>query len=252
MQKIVRFFLPILGLLLIWESISRSGLVNAALFPAPSKVAAALVEMFSSGEMIGDIRASAVRLFAGLFLGGAIGIALGLLTGRNKFLTELVGPVIQFFRPLPPVAIIPLVIVWFGIGETAKIFSIAFAVFFPVWLNTHLGALGISSKLLWSASKLTDSKLKIFWRVIFPASLPFIVAGLRTGIAVAFVMVFVSELAGASEGVGFRISISNLAYRIDQMIAALAVLGASGALADYVFSKGIVRLYPWLKFAKND
>jgi NitT/TauT family transport system permease protein len=250
-MKLVRLSLPVIAFLLAWEVVSRSGVVNAALFPPPTKVFSALIEMMRSGEMLRDMRASYLRLFVGLCGGTIIGVSIGLLTGRVRSISEALTPLIQVFRPLPPVAIIPLVIVWFGIGEMAKFFSIGFAVFFPVWLNTHLGAQQVPQRLLWSASTLTSSRLKIFWRVIFPAALPFTVAGLRVGISVAFVMVFVAELAGASEGIGYQISVANLAYRIDRMIAALAVLGASGALADYLFTKGSLRIYPWLKFSQT-
>src|SRR5205807_8914 len=117
--------------------------------------------------------------------------------------------------------------------------------------NTHMGAQQISPKLLWSASTLTRSRLTVFRRVIFPASLPFIVAGLRIGIAVAFVMVFVAELAGASDGIGYHIAIAQLSYRIDRMIAGLALLGASGALADYLFAQAASRKYPWMQFLRS-
>jgi ABC-type nitrate/sulfonate/bicarbonate transport system permease component len=250
-MKVLRLAAPILLFLLAWEIISRSGWVNASLFPPPSKVILALWGTIRSGELLTDLRASYLRLLLGLLGGSLTGISVGLLTGRMKIVADALTPLIQLFRPLPPVAIIPLVIVWFGIGESAKVFSIAFAVFFPVWLNTHLGAQQIPQRLLWSASTLTTSRLRIFWRVIFPASLPLIVAGLRTGIAIAFVMVFVAELAGASEGIGYEISTSHLAYRIDRMMAALAVLGASGALADYLFARGITYAYPWLKLAQK-
>jgi NitT/TauT family transport system permease protein len=249
-MKFIRLAIPIFILLLVWELISRSGGVNVALFPPPTKVLLALWEMIRSGELFYDMRASYVRLLLGLLTGALAGVGLGLLTGRFKPIAEALTPLIQLFRPLPPVAIIPLVIVWFGIGEVAKVFSIGFAVFFPVWLNTHLGAGQVPQRLLWSASTLTTSRAKIFWRVVFPASLPFIVAGLRTGIAVAFVMVFVAELTGASEGIGYEISTAHLSYRIDKMMAALAVLGASGALGDYIFAKGALKKYPWLKFSR--
>ena len=250
-MKIVRFLLPIIGLLTLWEVVSQLGVVNPALFPAPSRVAFAFVDLISSGEMLTDIRASYFRLLIGLGIGTFFGIAVGLLTGRIKAFSSAVSPLIQVFRPLPPVAIIPLVIVWLGIGETAKIFSTAFAVFFPVWLNSHIGAQQIPERLLWSASTLTRSRWQTFKNVIFPSALPLIIAGVRTGIAIAFVMVFVTELAGASEGIGYRISTSHLAYRIDKMMAALVVLGGSGALADYLFSIGVLRIFPWLKFVQN-
>jgi ABC-type nitrate/sulfonate/bicarbonate transport system permease component len=155
------------------------------------------------------------------------------------------------FRPLPPVAIIPLVIVWLGIGELAKIFSIGFAVFFPVWLNTHAGARQVPQKYLWSAATLTSSRSRIFLRIVFPASLPFVTAGIRLGISVAFVMVFVAELAGASSGIGYEIATSNLSYRIDRMMAGLVVLGTSGALVDFLFVQSVYRTCPWLRLTER-
>jgi len=250
-MKIIRNVAPIIVVLIGWEFLSGSGLVNAALFPPPSKVVIALLEMVRSGEMLRDMRASYLRLIIGLICGAVTGTAVGLLTGRVRLVADILTPLIQILRPLPPVAIIPLVIVWFGIGEPAKLFSIAFAVFFPVWTNSHLGAQQVPQRLLWSASTLTTSRLKIFWRVIFPAALPFTAAGLRIGIAVGFVMVFVSELMGSSEGLGYQISVANLAYRIDKMMAALAVLGASGAIADSLFAAGILKVFPWLKFSQT-
>lgn len=240
--------LSIALMLTVWELLSRSGIVNVALFPPPTKVLIALFDLARSGDLLRDITASYFRVFVGLFIGSALGIVIGLLTGRVHLVNNWLSPIIQGFRPLPPVAIIPLVIVWFGIGESAKVFSIGFAVFFSVWLNTHLGSQQVPQRLLWGASTLTKSQSKILLRVIFPAALPFIVAGIRTGIAVSFVLVFVSELAGASSGIGYQISLSHLAYRIDRMMAALVVLGASGAMLDYLFAKGVVYFYPWLKF----
>ena len=172
-----------------------------------------------------------------------------MLTGKKKIFENILSPIIQILRPLPPVAIIPLVIVWFGIDDGAKIFSIAFAVFFPVWLNTHIGVGRMAHEFLWSAKLLTTSSLKIFRKIVFPSALPFIIAGIRTSIAVAFVMVFVSELSGASSGLGYRISISSLAYRIDEMIAALIVLGALGAVTDQLFVFATNKIFPWIKFS---
>lgn len=250
MIRHLRLIIPVALFLLAWEGIAHLGWKDPALFPPPSRCVLALWQWAISGELWVDAGASCWRLVAGLVAGAFLAIPLGLLTGRSKVVAETVTPLIQMFRPIPPVAIIPLVIVWFGIGEFAKIIAIAFAVFFPVWLNTHLGAQQISPKFLWSASTLTSSKITIFRKVVFPASLPFIVAGMRTGIAVAFVMVFVAELAGASNGVGYRIAIAQLSYRIDRMIAGLAFLGASGALADFVFAKAALKRYPWMRFSQ--
>jgi ABC-type nitrate/sulfonate/bicarbonate transport system permease component len=239
--------LPIALLLVLWEMASRTIVSNSALFPPPSRVATAFLVWSRSGELSRDLQASAWRLLVGFLGGGIAGIAAGLATGRSRIADAILGPVIQALRPLPPVAIIPLVIVWFGIGDGAKVFSTSFAVFFPTWINTHLGASSIPLEYLRSAQLLTRSKWARILYVVLPASLPFIVAGLRNSIAVAFVMVYVNELAGASSGLGYQISISHLAYRIDRMIAALAVLGAAGAAADGAFAVFVRVACPWMK-----
>lgn len=231
----------------VWEVLSRIGLVNFLLFPPPSVVASALFQYCVSGVLFSDLGSSLWRLLWGMIIGSFTGIFFGFLTGRINIFARILEPIIQVFRSFPPVAIIPLVIVWFGIGDGAKIFSISFAVFFPVWLNTHLGARDIPQSFLWSASLLTRSKAKIFRSVVFPAVLPNIIAGIRTSIAVGFIMVFVSELAGASSGLGYRISITQLSYRTDEMIAGLFVLGLLGALTDRGFTFVSRRCIPFLK-----
>jgi ABC-type nitrate/sulfonate/bicarbonate transport system permease component len=238
-MRFLRLSIPVVAFLAAWEVASRSGAVSPVLFPPPSRVFATLFSLTASGQLITDALASYRRLIVGLSFGSAVGVLVGLFTGRVKRIADALVPLIHLFRPLPPVAIIPLIIVWFGIGEPAKYFSIAFAVFFPVWLNTHLGAQQIPEKIMWCASTLTRSRLRKLRSVVFPAALPFIVAGLRVGLALSFTMVFVSELMGSSEGIGYEIHISQLAYRIDRMMASLALLGASGFLADFLFTKGI-------------
>lgn len=240
---------PILAALVLWEYASRSSLVNPALFPPPTTVATALWQMAITGSLVNDVFVSVWRLILGLVCGATTGILIGVLTGRLPIAAKVLTPILQFLRPLPPVAIIPLVIVWFGIDNGAKIFSIAFAVFFPVWINTHIGAQHIPDSYIWSARLLTCSWKKIFWKVILPAAWPFIFAGLRSSIALAFIMVFVTELAGSSNGLGYRISITHLAYRIDEMMAALALLAALGAAADKLFVLATHLCLPWTKFS---
>jgi ABC-type nitrate/sulfonate/bicarbonate transport system permease component len=243
-------FLPLALAIGLWEIISRAEVVNPRLFPPPSQVALALHAWWTSGNFLDDVLASYARMLAGFAVGGLCGIAVGMLTGRTRWGGAL-GPILQVFRPMPPVAIIPLVIVWLGIGDTAKIFSIAFAVFFPVWINTHLGAESIPREYLWSARMLGASARRTALRVVLPAALPAITAGLRTSVAIAFIMVYVSEIAGASSGIGYRISITHLAYRIDLMMAALLVLALAGAVADWLLARLMNRLFPWLRWVSK-
>lgn len=243
------FILPILIFTIIWQFISSSNLVNSTLFPPPTKVFFAFIDLLNSGELFLHIKSSLWRVLAGLLIGSLLGMIFGLVTGRIKVIDESLSPLFHVFRSFPPVAIIPLVIAWLGIGEKAKLFSISFAVFFPVWINSHIGASNISLYYLRAASTLTKSLLKKWLKVILPASMPFIVAGIRTGIAIAFIMIFVSELAGSSSGIGYLISVSHLAYRIDKMIVGLLLLGFFGAATDYIFVRLIRWRFPWIEKA---
>lgn len=246
MQRMGVSFLPILGLLFLWEVIARMGYINPLLFPPPSIVIQALWGLLRSGVLLWDAAISLWRVLVGLGIGILLGVITGLLTGRMNAFDIVLSPIIHALRPLPPVAIIPLVIVWFGIDDAAKIFSIALATFFPVWLNAHNGARHIAKEYFWSAELLTSSPSIIFFYVVLPGAMPMVVTGIRSAISTSFIMVFVSELAGAHSGLGYRISITQLSYRVDQMIAALVILSLLSALCDALFTKGIAFLFPWL------
>ena len=250
-QRLLLSTAPILGLLIIWQIISASNLVNQNLFPPPSEILKALWSLIKSGTLIHDMFQSLWRWCFGLIIGSFIGLVIGLLTGRIPLWNYLLSPIIQLIRPLPPVALIPVMIVWFGIDNDAKIIAIALAVFFPMWVSTHIGAEQIPKAYIDSATFLTKSRLKLFTKVIFPATLPFSVAGFRNSNAIAFIMVFVSELAGASSGLGYRISISELTYRMDQMLAALLVLGLLGMITDQIIIYATRTIFPWLQSSRT-
>lgn len=249
-QNFVKLMLPlfVVGVLLIfWQTASVIGLINSILFSSPLQILEAFLQMVANGQLLSDLFSSLVRAGVGFLLGVSAGIVAGLITGRSAVAAATLNPLFHFCRSLPPVALIPLVILWFGIGETAKVFSIAFAVFFPVWVSTFLGVQRIPQVFLWSVKFLNKSRLAVLRQVVFPAALPFIIVGIRNAIALSLIMVFVSELAGASTGIGYRIAVSQAAYRADQMMAALALLGSLGILLDATFIFGTKKLYPWLQ-----
>jgi ABC-type nitrate/sulfonate/bicarbonate transport system permease component len=247
MKDILRFSVPIILLLVVWELYSRYLTINSNLFPPPSIVFYTLFKLLKEGVIFNDILISLYRLFLGLILGSFVGILTGLLTGTYKNLSAIFSPIAQTFKQFPPVAIVPFMIVWFGIDDFSKIISIAFAVFFPVWMNTHTGVTHIPDIFVLSAKQFTSSRLILFKKIIFPGSLPFIMSGLRTSISVAFVMIFVSELAGASSGLGYQMSVSQLSYRMDQMMAILFIFGIIGALTDFLFVNLTKITFPWIK-----
>jgi ABC-type nitrate/sulfonate/bicarbonate transport system permease component len=229
-----------------WELIARSGWISVALFPPPSAVIRALAEWAQSGDLARDLVSSLWRVYTGLAIGVLAGVLFGVTAGQFAWLRNTIVPIVNLFRPIPPVAMIPLVIVWAGIGNGSKVLSTAFACFFPMFTAAYQGAVNVPDSYLWAARSAGLSKLAILARIVFPATLNVCIAGLRVTIAVAFVMCFVSELAGSSQGLGYRISLMNLNYRIDHMIAAMFVLAACAALTDAFFVRIIIHACPWI------
>ncbi|MFZ4475405.1 MAG: ABC transporter permease [Saprospiraceae bacterium] len=236
-----------LVLICIWEMVDRVGLINTNLIPPPTKIWIAFQEWVLSGEFARDSYASFGRVSIGLVLGVMTGVILGLLTGRISVIDQIFSPVLNLARAFPPVALLPVFITFFGIGNVSKITAIAFASVFPVWINTHIGSKGVPIEYLNSARLMTRSKLRIFIRIIFPAALPWIIAGIRLAIAVSFIMLYVAELAGASSGLGYQISSAHLSYRFDKMFAALFFLGFIAAASDISFNYLTKQVFPWLK-----
>lgn len=239
-------YLEIISLMLFlagWELLAT--LVKSMLFPSPITVFLALIEMIKKGFLI-DIGYSLTRFVVGTTIGCFLGLFVGVICGQSKIIDGLLTP-LNLLRALPPVAMIPLFITLFGIGESAKIISIAIAVFFPVWINTVIGVKGIPIHYIHAAKIITNSKIKTVFGVIIPSSLPYSIAGIRIGIAVGFIMVYVSELAGSSIGMGYVISIMHLTYAMDKMLAALFTLGFIALIVDIGFQSGIQRVFPWLK-----
>jgi len=236
----------IAGVLVVWQIISSLNIFSGPLFPSPIEVFSALFTIALSGELLAQILSSFWRVLAGLALGAIAGIFIGVLMGRSIFLNKTASPLLNILRAFPPVAMIPLFILWFGITDSSKIIAIALAVFFPVWVSSVSGAKQIPVDYIRAAHLLIKSKTKRFFFVILPAALPFIISGVRIGIAMAFIMVFVSELAGASSGLGFFISNAQVTYRIDNLLAGLISLGLLAALTDQIFVSSTKYLFPWV------
>jgi len=237
--------LSILLFLTVWELFSRFGSLSINLFPPPSWVVQELWRMIQSGMWFNDVWVSSRRVLSGFVTGSSIAIIVGLMTGRIPIVRALLEPVIQLLRPIPSIAWVSISIFWFGLGESSKLFLISYGVFFHVWLNTHIGVSTVDPTLLRAARSLGAKGRRLFFEVILPAGLPFIIAGLRSGVAVAFIVVVAAELTGASAGVGYRISHSREIFRADRMMVGLMTLGVLGGLADQIFARLSKRLVFW-------
>ncbi len=228
-----------------WEAISRSGFVNDVMLPAPSTIVQSAWSLLVTGELIRHLGASLMRAILGFVTGAVLAILLGVAMAQLPVLNETINPLVQMFRAVPSLAFVPLAIFWFGIGESSKVFLVAWGVFFPVWVNTYLGVRDTNPLLGRAAASLGARGWRKFAFVIVPGALPFIIAGLRIGISVALVLLVAAELTGAAYGVGYLIQMSQQVFRVDQMFVGLIVLGAMGFAADWAFEHGIRRLLPW-------
>lgn len=228
-----------------WEALSRSGLVNDVMLPAPTTILQSGWSLLSSGELLRHLGASLWRAAAGFLLGSVSAILLGVAMAQFVWLNATINPLVQMFRAVPALAVVPLAIFWFGIGETSKVFLIAWGVFFPVWVNTYLGVRDANPLLSRAAASLGASGWRRFVYVVIPGALPFIIAGLRVSLSIALVLLVASELAGAVFGVGYLIQMSQQVFRVDQMFVGLVVLGAMGFIADFGFERSVRWLLPW-------
>ncbi|CAM5205666.1 Bicarbonate transport system permease protein CmpB [Castellaniella defragrans] len=205
---------------------------NSGLIPPPGEVAFRAVDMFEHHNLVGGIDASMTRVVVGLVLGTASGIIMGLLMGRSRLVSALVDPVFQLLRNLSPTAMIPMALVWFGIGESSKYFLIFWGTFFIVAVNTTAGTKSTPQTRVRAAQCLGASELRIFFTVILPSSLPYIIAGIRLGVASAFMTIIPAELLAAQEGLGALLQQASLNGQIDRMFVVLILIAVLGYATD--------------------
>lgn len=237
--------LSLTGFVALWQFITMLEIFNLELVPGPRDVWLAAGELYQSGLMISDLTASLSRAAVGFCGGATLGVLFGLLTARTNFFRVALGPIFGLLRPVPAIAIVPMAIVWFGIGETSKYVVIAYTVFLSVWLNTHYGTQHVAQTYIRASRSLGASRFREFFEVVIPAAAPHIVTGLRMGAALAFLSLVAAELTGASSGVGYRLQESRQFLRADRMFVSLIELGILGALLDGLFSFVGRRLIHW-------
>ena len=233
--------------LAIWELVSRSRLFNINLFPPPTKIWKTFLDSFATGEFVKDVSISLIRAILGFSIGSAVGICLGILTGRITIFRLTIGQIAHFLRNIPSIAFVPLAIIWFGIGEASKILLVMWGVIFPVWINTHQGMINVERYHVWAIKSLGANKIQTLKEVILPSSIPFIVSGMRIGIAIAFITLVAAEMAGAFSGVGYRILTSHLVFRVDKMLLGIVTLGIMGLIADRFYVIAIKKIFPWVE-----
>lgn len=236
-------FVAILGL---WWAASRFGWANAFLLPPPSKVLNTLVELGQSGALARHTLISLQRVGIGYTLAVMAAVLLAISFSRSAILRGLLDPVLEFMRQIPPLALVPLLMLWLGIGEAQKVGIIVLACFFPIFLGIRGGIAQVDRKLIEVGKVCGLSQGEILWRIVLPSSLPSIVIGLRIGLGYSWRALVGAELIASSAGLGYLIVDAENLARTDIVLAGILVIGVIGLLADQLLKWAIARKAPWL------
>jgi NitT/TauT family transport system permease protein len=257
-------------IVLAWEGLSRSGVINPMILPAPSRVLLRWIDYLKpfkpydpaagswlawaiSGELPNDAASSLYRVAIGFLIGTGLALLLGLAMGASNAAYAYLNPVLQLLRPIPPIAYVPLAILWFGLGNPPAFFLISLGAFFPVLMNTIAGVRSVDAIYIRAARNLGASPIALFFRVMVPAATPHIMTGVRVGFGVAFIVVIVAEMIAVNNGLGYRILEAREFFWSDKIIAGMITIGLLGLGIDAALarlSKYLLRWHRGLELAK--
>jgi len=243
-SRIAPWIVPLL-VIAGWELASRVGWLSSRILPEPLAVAQAAWSLLKSGELAHDVAISTGRALAGLAIGGGLGLVLGLLTGTFRVAETLLDTTLQMVRNVPPLALIPLVILWFGIDESAKLFLVAIGVFFPIYLNTYHGIRSVDAGLVEMARSYGLRGWPLYREVILPGALPSILVGLRFSLGLMWVILIVAETISAQSGIGYMTMNAREFLQTDVVLLGILLYALLGKLAD-VLSRALERY--WLRW----
>nr|WP_092438388.1 aliphatic sulfonate ABC transporter permease SsuC [Collimonas sp. OK607] len=230
-ERLLPWLLPV-ALILAWEFAAKVGWLSSRILPEPWAVARAAWSLALSGELWTHVRISAWRAISGFAVGGGLGLLLGLLTGTFKQAETLLDTSIQMIRNIPALALIPLVILWFGIDESSKLFLVSIGVFFPVYLNTFHGIRSVDKGLIEMAKSYGLSGWPLYRDVILPGALPSILVGVRFALGLVWVLLIVAETISAQAGIGYMTMNAREFLQTDVVLVGILLYALLGKLAD--------------------
>lgn len=242
-QRLRRWMLVVAAfvvLLLIWEAVARL-IAIPAFFPDLAQVWSAALEMIRDGTLLENMRASLYRIFIGFAIGSAVAVPLGILMANVPAIRHFCEPYIEFFRYIPALSLVTVSLIWFGLGEASKIFLIVYATSFIVVVNTVSGVQAIPGIKYRAAQSLGVHGLRLFIHVSLPATVPYILTGMRIAMGNAFAVIVAAEMIGAQSGLGYLIVYSRLVMRTDIIFVAIITLGLLGLASDQLFRLAIAR-----------
>ena len=243
-QRLLPWLVPV-ALIALWQASSQLGWLSSRVLPAPVDVVLAAWALTASGELWAHVQVSAGRALTGLAIGGGLGLLLGLLTGSVRVAETLLDTSIQMVRNIPALALIPLVILWFGIDETAKLFLIAVSVFFPIYLNTFHGIRSVDPGLIEMGRTYGLNRWQLYRQIILPGALSSILVGLRFSLGLMWVILIVAETISAQAGIGYLTMNAREFLQTDIVLVGILLYALLGKLAD-LFAKALERW--WLRW----
>jgi NitT/TauT family transport system permease protein len=244
MNALIRYS-PLLLLAAAWEIAARTGLVSTLALPPLSEVVVAWFDLIKSGELITNGAASLWRTGAGLFLAVVIGAALGIVMAWWKPVNVLLSPLVEMFYPMPKSALIPVTVLWLGFGNGSKILLIFLGCMLPVTIGAFNGARSSEQVLVWSARCMGASRLRMLWDVVVPSAMPELLNGIRTALALSFILLVSSELIVAQQGLGYLIGFLGANGSYDAMFAVVLTVAFLGFAADRIYLLVMQRVLRW-------
>jgi NitT/TauT family transport system permease protein len=238
-------YLPLLLLALAWEIGARTGIVSTLALPPLTSVISAWIEMLKDGELVTNGLASLWRTGAGLTLAIVIGAALGIFMAWWRPVNVLLSPLVEMFYPMPKSALIPVTVLWLGFGNGSKILLIFLGCMLPVTIGAFNGARSSEQVLVWSARSMGANRLRMLWDVVVPSALPEMLNGIRTALALSFILLVSSELIAAREGLGYLIGYLGASGTYDAMFAVVLTVALLGFFADRIYLLVMQRMLRW-------
>jgi ABC-type nitrate/sulfonate/bicarbonate transport system permease component len=245
MRRALLRYLPLLLLAAVWELAARFELVSTSALPPLSDVVVSWVEMLRSGELFTNGAASIYRAGMGLLLAIVIGTGIGIGMAWWKPVNVLLSPLVEIFYPMPKSALIPVTVIWLGFGDGSKILLIFLACMLPVTLGAFNGARGSEQTLVWSARSMGANRLRMLWDVVLPSALPELLNGIRTALALSFILLVASELIVAREGLGHLIGYLGANGSYEAMYAVVLTVAFLGFVADRGYQMIMNRMLAW-------
>ncbi|WP_374253727.1 aliphatic sulfonate ABC transporter permease SsuC [Acinetobacter brisouii] len=230
-QRTLPWLVPVV-LVIFWQVASVTGWLENRILPAPTAVLSAFWSLLISGELWHHVKISAGRALLGLLVGGGLGLLLGLLNGSSRIASNLLDTTLQMIRNIPALALIPLVILWFGIDESAKLFLVAIGVFFPMYINTYHGIRSVDPQLIEMGKSYGLTRWQLYKDIILPGAMPSILVGLRFALGLVWVLLIVAETISAQAGIGYMTMNAREFLQTDVVLVGILLYALLGKLAD--------------------